>query len=87
MIDKCVCRLCIKPGHIFRECPELKCFKCGGGGHYARDCEGLMGLEKERVEGQEDGERGDHVTLRWRCRLSLSLCSLCHILCDHVSKI
>lgn len=33
-----VCRLCIKPGHIIRECPELKCFKCNGGGHYARDC-------------------------------------------------
>ncbi len=30
---------------------------------------------------------GDHVTLRRRCRLSLSLCSLCHILYDPVSKI
>ncbi len=28
-----------------------------------------------------------HVTLRQRCRLSLSLCSLCHILYDPVSKI
>ncbi len=29
---------------------------------------------------------GDHVTLRRRCKLSLLLCSLCHILCNPVSK-
>ncbi|XP_045920019.1 uncharacterized protein LOC123979952 [Micropterus dolomieu] len=23
-----VCRLCIKPGHVFRDCPEFKCFRC-----------------------------------------------------------
>ncbi len=28
----------------------------------------------------------DHVTLQRRCRLSLSLCSLCHISCNPVSK-
>lgn len=25
-----VCRLCLKPGHIYRECPEFKCYRCGG---------------------------------------------------------
>lgn len=30
-----VCRLCIQPGHILRECPDFVCFKCGAQGHYA----------------------------------------------------
>lgn len=33
-----VCRLCIQPGHILRECPEFFCRKCGLQGHFAREC-------------------------------------------------
>ena len=33
-----VCRLCIQPGHIVRDCPDFLCRKCGKQGHYAREC-------------------------------------------------
>ena len=33
-----VCRMCIQPGHILRDCPDFFCRKCGKQGHYAREC-------------------------------------------------
>ena len=36
-----VCRLCIQPGHILKECPEFICHKCGEQGHYARECSNI----------------------------------------------
>ena len=33
-----VCRGCLQPGHVLRECPEFFCRRCGAQGHYAREC-------------------------------------------------
>lgn len=55
-----VCRLCVKPGHLFRECPEFKCFRCGKMGHYARECEEQAErvTEEERGQKDQDDRRG-----------------------------
>lgn len=53
-----VCRLCIKTGHLIRECPEFKCFTCGKVGHYARECgERTARVTEEEGEQSEDDER------------------------------
>ena len=33
-----LCRLCLQPGHIMRNCPEFTCRECLQQGHYAREC-------------------------------------------------
>uniref|UniRef100_A0A8C5GE18 CCHC-type domain-containing protein n=1 Tax=Gouania willdenowi TaxID=441366 RepID=A0A8C5GE18_GOUWI len=38
-----VCRGCLQPGHIFRECPDFMCHKCGAQGHFAREFWGVTG--------------------------------------------
>ena len=39
-----VCRMCMQPGHILRECPDFTCHKCGVQGHYARECSSRKNL-------------------------------------------
>lgn len=54
--------MCLQPGHILRDCPEFKCFKWKGQGHYARECGvggGEEGAAGDREERQQAGERGD----------------------------
>ncbi|ESO95995.1 hypothetical protein LOTGIDRAFT_174978 [Lottia gigantea] len=37
-----VCFVCLQPGHIISQCPELKCFKCQQPGHGKRSCVAVL---------------------------------------------
>lgn len=49
-----VCRLCLQPGHILRDCPEFSCYRCLKQGHYARKCVDRTVEATERGEMMED---------------------------------
>lgn len=34
-----ICRLCMSPGHVLRDCPGFACRECLQQGHYARECD------------------------------------------------
>ena len=57
-----VCRLCVQPGHIMRDCPEFLCFKCQQQGHYARECVNSRAESEEFYSDPEEGE-GDHAAI------------------------
>lgn len=57
-----VCRLCVQPGHIMRDCPEFLCFRCQQQGHYARECENNRAESEEFYSDPEGGEE-DHVDI------------------------
>ena len=51
-----VCRLCLQPGHILRECPEFCCYRCKKQGHYARECADMTAVATEKREMVEEEE-------------------------------
>ncbi|KAK5928664.1 hypothetical protein CgunFtcFv8_013712 [Champsocephalus gunnari] len=58
-----VCRMCLRPGHLYKECPQFRCHKCAKQGHYARDCvtreEGASGARgRESAQAENTVENG-----------------------------
>lgn len=44
-----ICRLCMKPGHILKDCPDFTCRDCGEKGHFARECDAVRCPECRKV--------------------------------------
>lgn len=60
-----VCSLCYSSEHLFRACPEFRCFKCKEQGHYARACKSTRCKQCEEWEHRcscrvsEHGDEGE----------------------------
>lgn len=44
-----ICRLCMKPGHILKDCPDFSCRDCGEKGHFSRECDAVRCPECRKV--------------------------------------
>lgn len=43
------CRLCMDPGHVFKDCPDFICYQCKEQGHLARSCNAVKCPECRKV--------------------------------------
>ena len=60
------CRICGRPGHFSKNCPEVKCYSCGKYGHVSSECDQQLRCDycheaghskdrcKERLEDEEE---------------------------------
>lgn len=59
-----VCRNCLRPGHIFRECPDIKCYRCSEWGAFGEELwdgrkeEGRGGARPPKGRGRVPAARG-----------------------------
>lgn len=44
-----ICRMCMSPEHMIKDCPEFKCHKCEERGHFSRDCNAVKCLDCRRI--------------------------------------
>jgi len=44
-----LCRMCMQPGHVFKDCPDFKCYECAEQGHFAKDCKAEKCLDCNNV--------------------------------------
>ncbi|XP_067303136.1 uncharacterized protein [Pseudorasbora parva] len=61
-----ICRLCMGPGHVMRDCPEFRCHDCGELGHFVRECDAARCpdcrnvLVKCECQREAEDEEGNH---------------------------
>lgn len=44
-----ICRMCMSPDHLVKDCPNFMCYKCDERGHIARDCNAVRCPECQEV--------------------------------------